>query len=496
MKRTFAAAAVALSVVPALFIAWTEPAALACRDGAQAPCRINGRPGIRECVNGRWSPCLANDPSPTPPPPPTPTPSPTPPPPSLAAAPAHEVRVESNPEQVDRRTTFSDCCVTCEEQTLEAVTPRPTGPRAHLDSEPPPLRRTFCGTVAAYGVNDEVADPRDITINLTPLPIAPFPDFVAGIINTPATRLKGADKQAFGRVLCDANACVQQAALVEGKVIHAEITPDEHFYGQDARFLPIDDHGPCGDGDAGCISELEPERGADDVCVHGVYAIDHGEHSAAFHRRLCCAPDGSHDHPEIHPFDAIWWRHPGKDGWMLGVFQDDSNRYSRPHCGDTNGNRWSDAPRDVTFRFPFRFSAASGCRRVQLRHVRTTSLRTGAGHTVVPLNVTTAEFAGGAQDVLILAAPGPRFRPLLEVVKEPDSGRETHVVVQGGASGGFVAGEIVLRVTVGTHRRSGLLFDELQELNPLAIYDTGDPGAGYYYAELFFEGSCDPVIER
>jgi hypothetical protein len=462
----------------------------ACPDGRTRPCRASGRPGTQECVNGRWSRCLPDDPGPLP----TPTPPP-PPPDGPVAAPAHEVRAQANPLAVDQATAFTDCCVTCEHQTLEAITPTPDGPRPHGPGEPLPLRQTFCGTVAKYEVNDEVDDPRDICINLRPLPIAPFPDFVAGFVRTAGTPLQGPDQDRFGHAACDESACAARAPQIAGKVIHAEVTPDQSFYRQDRRFLPIAGGGACSDSDETCKSELEPEGGgAKDVCVHGVYAYDHGpDHDAGDHRRLCCVAESGHDHPEIHPFDAIWWKDPRKNGWVFGVFQDDSNRYSSPHCGDNNGARWSQAPRDVTFRFPFRFKRSAGCRRAQLRHVRTTNFG-GAAHTVRPLNVTTSTLVSGPEALLLLA-DGPVFRPLLEVRKETNSPRETHVRVEGGVQGADVVGEIVLRVAVGSPRRNGNVFDELKTLNPLVTYDPSDPGAGYYYAELFYEGTCGPVAQ-
>jgi hypothetical protein len=458
----------------------------ACPDGATRRCGVAGRSGTRECVNGQWTPCRLDEPLPTPPPdrPPLVPEGPV-------AAPPHEVRVASRPEGTDQRTAWTDCCVLCEEQTLEAVTPSPTGPRVHLDSELAPLRQTFCGTVTDYGVNDERADPRDITINLRPLPIANFPDFVAGLIRTASKTYSADDRLRFGRYECNVDACAARAAQIGGKTIHAEITPDEHFYGQDAVFLPIDSSGAC-DGEGGdCVSELEPERGADDVCVHGVYAIDHGNsHGAGDHRRLCCFPDPGHDHPEIHPFDAIWWKDPRRNGWVFGVFQDDSNRYSSPHCGDNNGANWSQAPRDVTFRFPFRFKRSAGCQRLELRHVRSTSLRTHAPNTVRPVNVTTSDLVGGAPEVLGFLDPGPRFRQLVQVRKEEGSQKETHVRVEAVADADEVSGDVVVRVAVGTVRRTSAPFTALRAANPLVTYTDGDPGAGYYYAELFFAGAC------
>jgi hypothetical protein len=318
---------------------------------------------------------------------------------------------------------------------------------------------------------------------------------VAGFIKTEGTPLTDKDDQRnFGHAKCDVAACTARAAQISGKVVHVELTPDEHFYGQDARFLPIDSSGPCSDtGKGSCISVLNTR--SEDVCVHGVYLIDHGGHSAEDHRRLCCVKDPGHDHPEIHPFDAIWWRNERKNGWIFGVFQDDSNRYSSPYCGGNNGASWSQAPRDVTFRFPFRFPRSAGCQLVQLRHVRTTSMRNGSANVVRPVNVTTSDLVGDTAEVLLLAATGPMFQPLLQVQKEPDSGRETHVRVEGSTSGPDVVGDIVLRAAVGTARRTAPLFDALKRENPLVTYDDSDPGAGYYYSEIFFGGSCGPVVQ-
>ncbi len=39
----------------------------ACQDGKTGGCRINGKAGPRECLNGKWGPCEANEPPPPPP---------------------------------------------------------------------------------------------------------------------------------------------------------------------------------------------------------------------------------------------------------------------------------------------------------------------------------------------------------------------------------------------------------------------------------------------
>jgi hypothetical protein len=43
------------------------------------------------------------------------------------------------------------------------------------------------------------------------------------------------------------------------------------------------------------------------------------EHSAASHPNLSAPHDFSHDHPEIHPFDAVWWRNDADNGWMFAA---------------------------------------------------------------------------------------------------------------------------------------------------------------------------------
>jgi hypothetical protein len=208
--------------------------------------------------------------------------------------------------------------------------------------------------------------------------------------------------------------------------------------------------------------------------------------------------DTDHDHPEIHPFDAIWWRHPEHKGWMFGAFQDDSNRYSFPHCGDdNNGNEWSQAPRDLTFRFPFKFPLRSAPQHACLQHMRTRSLRNNSDNTVRPMNVTTGAFVDPNTESLALTIKG---QLLLNVVKESKTDRETHVRVEGRIVGQDVVGVIVLRVAIGCDERSGVrcgpfakastAFDSFKTANQLARYDKGDPGAGFYYSELTFDCAC------
>jgi hypothetical protein len=444
----------------------------------------------------------------------------------VATVSLRDVEVSAADRRVGQATAFSDCCDrfpdNCDEQFLQAIVPTSDGPKPTESDTRLPLRRKFCGTVTKYAVNDENADPRDFNINIRPAAVSPYPNFVAGLVKTDAT-------PRFNSGACDLPMCLKKASDLQmdqrkflgGKVIHAELTPDEHFYGADGRFLPIESSFPncgvfppgffpgnkkCTDCITGedCLSELEPRDGFSgaEACVYGVYSYDHGGHRASSHPNLCCSQDATHDLPEIHPFDSIWWRHPERNGWMFAVFQDDSNRYSFPHCSDEhNGNTWSQAPRDMTFNFPFRFPRRSAPQKACLRHVRTRKLRDNAPNIVRPLNVTTGEFVNPATEVIALTVGGQR---LLEVVKEVGTGRETHVRVVGRIVGEDVVGEIILRVAVGCDERNGnncvrpsgprdhrtTQFDSLRQTNGLVTYDEGDPGAGYFYAELTFECAC------
>jgi hypothetical protein len=434
-----------------------------------------------------------------------------------------DVQVAASQRRVQQGIAFNDCCGgidDCEEQHLEALVPTAGAPRRTETDGRLPLRRKFCGTVTNYAINDENEDPRDFNINIRPA--EPYANFLRGFVRTDETKLEGVDRERFGRVDCSEPGCFSRAGEAElsvRKVIHAELTPDQSFYGADGRFLPIEGNAfncgafssvpvfnkctKCIDG-SDCESELEPhgQRSGAEACVYGVFAYDHGEHNPSSHTRLCCVKDRSHDLPEIHPFDAIWWRHPARNGWIFGVFQDDSNRYSFPHCRESqsNGNTWSQAPRDLTFEFPFRFPRRSAVQRVCLRHVRTTKLRDGTPNIVRPLNVTTGAFVSPQSEVTTLIRGGQR---LLEIAKEPGAERETHVRVQGWFEGDDVVGRIVLRVAVGCDdrtqacgRRRGPrdhtqpLFDRLRPTSNLVRFDKDDPGAGFFYAELTFNCDC------
>ena len=89
-------------------------------------------------------------------------------------------------------------------------------------------------------------------------------------------------------------------------------------------------------------------------------------------------------------------------------------------------------------------------------------------------------------------------------MKELGTERETHVRVEGRIVGDDVVGQIILRVVVGCDDRAGnncvrptgprdhrtTIFDRLRQTNGLVNYDKGDPGAGYFYAELTFGCAC------
>ncbi len=417
------------------------------------------------------------------------------------------VEVSARSLVADFPEAYTDCCWLCSPQSLEAVVPSPTGPQrvppgAHL-----PERQKFCGKVVRYGVNDELADPRDMMLNMVPSP--GFEHFVAGLLNTACSPLVGAHEDRFGHNSCDGNAC-RSSAPSGPRCIHAEVTPAEQFYGRDARFLPIHSstsrrcNGKVTTGQGGsvvggkweCSSDLEPSSDWSDVppvfgdpsptgreaCVYGVYAIDHGSHRPNQHRDLCCSPDPGHDRPEIHPFDAVWFHHPdGRPGWMFGVFQDDSNRYSYSHCSsEHNRSQWSQAPRDLTFRFPFQLPRASTPIKACLRHARVPNFA-GSMRPVTPLNVTTAAMPVPLEEVKTLT--DANGSTALVVVEQVGAESETQVRVEGCVTGSQVKGFLTVRVAIGCPRGQRC---------PGLLRDTGDPGSGFYYAELFFGDDCGP----
>jgi hypothetical protein len=411
-----------------------------------------------------------------------------------------EVEVESPQPRVLATLMNTRCCGFCGRQQLEAIVPQPDGPRRRESDGGLPLRRKFCGTVMGYGVNDETADPRDILLNI--LPLAPertgsidkYGPFVAGFYKTASTPLTGDPLESvFDHHDCDVQRCLDAARTRPNKQIHAEITPANEFYGVDRRFLPIDDEGECSDG-WNCSSMLENARS--EVCVYGVYAMDHGSHPNGDHLNLCCAPDPGHDHPEIHPFDAIWWRHHERDGWIFGVFQDDSNRYSSPYCeprlDDAVG--WSQAPRDVTLKFPFRFGLSDAPMRAVVRRFSTPPLSGGAARQVVPLNVTTAARANSSDEVKTLRVGD---RVVLVVEEEAGTETETWINVVGGLPGhadsplNTVSGFVIVRVAVGCGKFPGSNMrcspSEVQALAPAARVAKNDIGSGFYYGEVVFD---------
>ena len=113
-----------------------------------------------------------------------------------------------------------------------------------------------------------------------------------------------------------------------------------------------------------------------------------------------------------------------------------------------------------------------------------------------PKNVTTSEFVNPGPGVASLIIDGRR---LLDVVKETGTEQEAQVQVQGSIAKNMVVGQIIVRVAIGCDDRNSPcvkptgprdhrtpVYDRLQPLNAKAVYDRGDPGAGYYYAELIF----------
>jgi hypothetical protein len=406
------------------------------------------------------------------------------------------VEVAARPIRVSQDEAFVDCCVLCEEQSLEALRPTPNGPeRFELDGGLP-FRTKFCGTVVRYGVNDELDDARDIMINIEPKP--GFEPFLAGLLNTECTPLNSEQEDLFAKEdsKCPVSQCLAAAqdSCKARQCIHAEITPADQFYGQDARFLPITDFGEnaCESG-WDCNSALEPAskwKGGSppggqvgqegrQACVYGVYSYDHGpDHRAGDHREICCSTDASHDRPEIHPFDAVWFLHPsGRPGWIFGVFQDDSNRYSFPHCGSqNNGNTWSQAPRDLTFRFPFRFPRSQAPLKACLRHTVTTNLA-GSEKEVIPINVTTKVMPDPLVEIKTLK---DGLVTLLEAVEPAGLEEETQVRIEGCVTPTEIMGIIKLRVAVGCPQGSSCP----------GLQDSDDPGSGFYYAELTFQRDC------
>lgn len=474
-------------------------------DGTECSDATPGCSGRQSCTGGQCLPPPgAGDPS------------------QVARVSVAEVQVAARQRRVRQATAYNDCCAGlfgfsegCEAQYLEALVPTNGTPTPREADGRLPLRRKFCGTVTSYAVNDEKKDPRDFNINIQPAAGTAYSDFLRGFVRTDETKLNSANGlDRFANVNCNTQDCFTAASpsRIKGKVIHAEVSPDQSFYGADGRFLPIASGCPmfsssnctkCISYDPDCESELEGRAG-EEACVYGVFAYDHGDHEPSSHTRLCCVKDedDNHDIPEIHPFDAIWWRHPARNGWIFGVFQDDSNRYSFPHCreSESNGNTWSQAPRDLTFEFPFRFPRRSAVQRACLRHVRTTKLVDGTPNIVRPLNVTTGAFADPQSEVTTLILGRQR---LLEVVKEPGSERETHVRVEGWFEGDDVVGRIVLRVAIGCDERTQPcvrptgprdhrepIFDRLSPTSSLVRFDRDDPGAGYFYAELTFNCNC------
>lgn len=396
------------------------------------------------------------------------------------------VEVEARVPHVTEVEAYTDCGICCHPQSLEALTPTLDGPARREPNGLYPKRVKFCGTAVKYGVNDENGDPRDIMINIVPKP--GFEHFVKGFVNTACTGIDSDHYCAADDADCASREtyCRNLSDTTEGKCIHAEVTPANQFYNEDSLYLPItsSDHSCASSWDCPSYLEPQPSNGhtAREVCVYGVYALDHGpDHRASEHRRMACAAEVGHDRPEIHPFDAVWFRHPnGSPGWVFGVFQDDSNRYSYPHCGDDhNGNRWSDAPRDLTFKFPFQFPRHQTPSKVCVQHVRTLSLY-GSPNTVAPLNVTTHLVPGPLSEVHVLRDTAGL--PVMEVTEPGGAEGQTQVKIEGCATATEVRGFLTVRVAVGCGTT----------MNCPGLNDSGDPTSGYYYGEIRFGDDCGP----
>ena len=361
-------------------------------------------------------------------------------------------------EQLSMREAYADCCIVCREHHTEALRPSPSGPfRGGF------LRREkYCGTVRAYGTNNESGDPYDIMMNVEPTP--GFNHFVAGLRNTECTPVT----ESFDS--CEASGTCASSANDPRRCIHVEINPDDSLYGKDKRFLPI-----LADSDGwGTTSELEPNGR---LCAYGPYVIDHGiGHGAAGHPgNLCCSKELDHDRPEIHPADALWWRHPDADGWMFALMQDDSNRYSSPHCDESNnGNEWAQAPRDITLKFPFTYPLSSPNLRACLRHMRTKNFSNT--NVVIPSKgVSTANTAMVARSTHFNDAKTfyVGTRPFITITEQVDA--ETEVAISGCVSGDYASGTIKVRATIGCNPKI---------MNCSGI--SGDPNDSYLFDELFF----------
>lgn len=366
-----------------------------------------------------------------------------------------------------RTTTNAKCGRFAERQQLEAMqSPNSScqGPRARRGELVG--RATFCGTVSSYGVYNERYDPRDILINIVPFAGergAPFRPFV----------------EPFSKFNCGA------------RCLHTEVTPPEQFFRVDREFLPIDDRSPllhpCSHGgqrDRRCVSRLEVT--GYDLCVFGVYAYDHGSHAPDSHELE--SPTADHDWPEIHPIDVVWWPRPR--GFRFAVFQDDSNRYSDPDCGETNGNRWSQAPIDRLLSFPFEVEVDELPVRVDVRRTRVLNMN-GVRSEVQPLNVSTALHAGEteASGVRRIVDEG---RVLLEIYESEGHEQETFVTVEGSRAGDALRGTVQVRVAVGCDPDGSLPCDlsALRFASPQALHDESDPGSGFYYGEIVFHRSA------
>ena len=177
-------------------------------------------------------------------------------------------------------------------------------------------KRTLCGTLHHFNFFDPGGDEADW--NNFIIPSEPF----RRLLTDPLT---------FGWAEPDGNGVHDCASAND--CMEAEITPDEHFYGN-PWFPKV--HGDNRD-----ESFLEGEL----LCTYGPWVGD----------------DGHGNRPEIHPSELLWWQMPWPFGTLthLMLLQDDSNRYDRssdfdsPDSPPDDWRPWSQFPRTGEFSLAF-----------------------------------------------------------------------------------------------------------------------------------------------
>jgi hypothetical protein len=170
-------------------------------------------------------------------------------------------------------------------------------------------KRILCGTLHHFNYYDPSGDEADWNNFIIPNP--PYTNLI-----TDLEPLRGS-----GWHSCDG----------QFDCMEAEITPDEHFYGN-PWFPKV--HGNASD-----ESPLEGQT----ICTYGPWVWEevHG------------------NRPEIHPSELYWWRW-GNDAVRLMLLHDDSNRFydpddfaDLPDPTPAWWRPWSEAPRSGEFRIPF-----------------------------------------------------------------------------------------------------------------------------------------------